>query len=150
LIAGLDQLLLDTNVVVHLARGKAAGESIDRAFAIRARRERPLLSVVSVGELHSLARQWNWGEKKIALLRSLISELIVVDIQRAPILDRYAEIDAFCKAKGVQLGNNDTWIAATASATGALLLTGDKDFDPLDGPFLRRHFVPPLARPPSS
>ncbi|HSM50324.1 MAG TPA: type II toxin-antitoxin system VapC family toxin [Thermoanaerobaculia bacterium] len=147
--AGSEQLLLDTNVVVHLFRGKATGESIDRAFAIRTRRERPLLSVVSVGELHSLARGWGWGEKKIEALRTLISELVVVDIQRAPILDRYAEIDAFCKANGFQLGNNDTWIAATAAATGALLLTCDKDFDPLDGRFLRRHLVAPLPSRPT-
>lgn len=142
--AGSEQLLLDTNVVVHLARGNAAGESIDRAFAIRTRRERPLLSVVSVGELNSLARRWGWGEKKIEALRALIAELVVVDIQRAPILERYADIDTYCKANGFQLGNNDTWIAATAAATGALLLTCDKDFDPLHARFLRRHLVAQL------
>lgn len=134
-------LLLDTNVVVQLARGNEIGESIDRAFALRTRRERPLVSVVSVGELHSLARLWNWREKRIQALRSLISELVVVDIQRSPILDRYAEIDVHCKRNGFQLSNNDTWIAATAAATGALLLTSDKDFDALEGQFLRRHLV---------
>lgn len=136
-------LLLDTNVVVQLARGKAAGESIDRTFGIRARRERPLLSIVSVGELHSLAKLWSWGVGRISGLRSLISELVVVDIQREPIFERYAEIHAHCVKKGISIGDNDTWIAATAAVTEALLLTTDKDFDPLDGIFLRRLLITP-------
>jgi len=32
---------------------------------------------------------------------------------------------------GRTVRDNDTWIAATAAATNAVLLTTDKDFDPL-------------------
>jgi len=34
------------------------------------------------------------------------------------------------------MGKNDLWIAATASVTGAGLMTIDGDFDHLDGKFL--------------
>jgi tRNA(fMet)-specific endonuclease VapC len=57
------------------------------------------------------------------------------------VLDRYAQIDAHLKKSGRTLGKNDVWIAATAAATGALLLTNDKDFDPLDSLFLKHVYV---------
>lgn len=142
-------LLLDTSVVVHLARADATGTAMDDAYAIRARADRPLISIVSVGELLSMAHKKAWGERKRERLRELIKELVVVDLQRQPILDRYAEIDAYLTKKGFTLSNNDTWIAATAAAAGALLLTNDKDFDPLDGKYLQRiYFDPKLAPPP--
>jgi predicted nucleic acid-binding protein len=137
-------LLLDTSVVVHLARGNAIGQAMDRQYGLRERRERPLLSVVSVGELLSLARQWSWGDTKVARLRELLAELVVLDLQREAILERYAEMDAWCKANGFAIGNNDLWIAATSAAAGAVLLTNDRDFDPLDPQFVRRlYFEPP-------
>lgn len=137
-------LLLDTSVVVHLARGNATGQAMDRQFGLRERRERPLLSIVSVGELLSLARQWSWGEAKVVRLRELLAELVVLDLQREPILERYGEMDAWCKSKGLVVGNNDLWIAATCAAASAVLLTNDRDFDPLDPQFVRRLYFEPL------
>lgn len=40
----------------------------------------------------------------------------------------------------------DLWIAATAVATGAKLITTDKDFDHLDGIWLDRIFVSQSAK----
>ena len=42
-------LLLDTNIVIHLVRGGNIGQAIDSRFELRARRERPLVSVVTLG-----------------------------------------------------------------------------------------------------
>jgi hypothetical protein len=42
---------------------------------------------------------------------------------------------------GLGIGQNDCWIAAAARATDALLLTNDRDFDPLEGRFIRRAYV---------
>jgi tRNA(fMet)-specific endonuclease VapC len=50
-------LLLDTSVILHLLRGKATGLAIDTAYGLRTRAERPLVSVVSVGEILSFATQ---------------------------------------------------------------------------------------------
>jgi tRNA(fMet)-specific endonuclease VapC len=151
LTAASGPILLDTSVVVHLARGNEIGQAMDRAYGLRERKERPLLSIVSVGELLSLATQWNWGEKKVQQLRELVGELVILDLQRQPILERYAAIDSYCKKNGLVIGNNDAWIAATAAAAGAMLLTNDRDFDPLDPQFLRRvYFDPQLPGAPAS
>ena len=40
---------------------------------------------------------------------------------------------------------NDMWIAATAKAAGAVLLTGDSDFRWLDPHFIRVEYVPRTA-----
>lgn len=136
-------LLLDTNVVLHLVRGKATGLALDKEFGLRARPDRPLISVVTVGELLALAARLKWGTKKVALLQELIRELVVVDIRNEPVLKKYAEIDGYLIGKGRKIGDNDIWIAATAAVTGAHLLTSDKDFDPLHDVFLTRLYYDP-------
>jgi tRNA(fMet)-specific endonuclease VapC len=44
---------------------------------------------------------------------------------------------------GTPVGENDTWIAATAHVTGARVLTTDTDFDSLDPTFLARDWIDP-------
>lgn len=44
---------------------------------------------------------------------------------------------------GRAMGKNDRWIAATAAATGATLLTTDRDFDHLTSLLLTRHWIDP-------
>lgn len=101
--------------------------------------------MVTVGEILSLGRQFGWGEDKLAAARGLLAEAVVVDINTEPVLSSYAEIDAWCRQNGFALGKNDVWIAATAAVTELLLLTTDKDFDPLDGHFLRRRYFDPAG-----
>lgn len=138
-------LLLDTNVVLHLVRGKATGEAIDRAFGLRSRPDRPLISIVTVGELLAFARRLSWGAKKVEALQLLTRELVIVDIQNRTVLEQYAEMDAFKTKHGHGIGDNDLWIAATAAAAGAVLLTCDQDFDPLHDRFVTRIYVDPAV-----
>lgn len=49
-------VILDTNVLVQLIRGNAIGLALDTAFALRSRQDRPLISVVTVGEMLALAK----------------------------------------------------------------------------------------------
>lgn len=42
--------------------------------------------------------------------------------------DAYAKIKRARERKGFSLDENDLWIAATASAFGAILVTRDRDF----------------------
>ena len=136
-------LLLDTNVVVQLVRWNEIGQRIDRTFGLLAREEKPLISVVTVGECHALAAHRNWGSDKRNVLNALLHELVIVDIHNGKVLAAYAEIDAFLKKNGRAVGNNDVWIAACAHAAGAVLLTTDKDFEPLDPKFIRHHDISP-------
>ncbi|MCY7327000.1 MAG: PIN domain-containing protein, partial [Saprospiraceae bacterium] len=106
---------------------------------------RPLISVIVIGEIKSFATQSEWGAKRWAELHDLLDKFIKLDIRYGIIDDRYAEIDTFSQNKLPQrplgltprnMGKNDLWIAATASVLGAKLLTTDGDFNHLHGVFL--------------
>ena len=130
-------LLLDTSIVVHVFRGTRVGQRVDRAYGPRQSPERPLISVVTVGEVLGFARQRDWGDKKVSTLRQLLTELVVVDINHRDVLERYADLRGMDRKGGWNLSHNDTWIAATASVTNATLLTTDQDFDRVDHAMLR-------------
>lgn len=138
-------LLLDTTVVLHLVRGNEVAQRMDAAYALRNRSDRPLISIVSLGEARCFALQLGWGQTKLDALDTLLREFVVVDIHNASVLDQYAKIAAFAKRNGRILGDNDTWIAATCAAAGALLITNDKDFDALHPDFIERIYVSPRA-----
>lgn len=138
-----DLLLLDTNVVLQLVRGNEVGERIDRQFGLRGRAEKPLISIVTVGECRAFAAHRSWGDNKQALLDAILHELVIVDINNGTVLRAYANIHVYLTKNGRNVAHNDIWIAATASATGALLLTTDKDFDPLNPTFIRHHYISP-------
>ena len=57
--------LLDTNVLVALIRRKELGGRIEQAYGVASNRGSALISVVTVGEMFSLARQWSWPENKV-------------------------------------------------------------------------------------
>lgn len=127
-------ILLDTNILVHLARGDALGRRVDEDHNLRARRDRPLVSVVTAGELASVVLKWSWGEKKRQFVHDLLLELVPVPVTPGQLVDAYGEIDHFTEhvqKPARPMGKNDLWIAATAHVTGATLLTSDEDFDHL-------------------
>ena len=137
--------LLDTNVLVHLIRGNDLGRKIDADFDLRSSLARTLICVVTVGELRALALRLGWGARKSAELDRLLSSLIVVDIHRPDVIAAYAEVDVAGHRAGRSPGKNDVWIAAVARASGATLLTTDKDFDHLDPGLIRRVWINPAA-----
>lgn len=105
-----------------------------------------LISVVSKGEIYSLARQFQWRRQKMDALEAIIGQIPSVDISDEKILIRYAEIDAFSQGRDLSrslgsssrnMGKNDLWIAATASVLNAHLVTTDQDFNHLDTTFLK-------------
>ena len=113
-------------------------------------------SVVCQGEILALAEKRGWGEEKRIELASLLAKVPTVDINKQAILNAYALIDAWTHGKSVtaphdasppkpavSMGKNDLWIAATAHASKATLLSTDKNFDHLDGVWLKRIYVDP-------
>jgi len=56
-------LLLDTSVLLHLARNKELGQELTRQFELDHSDHRPLISVVTVGEIMVLADRGNFGER---------------------------------------------------------------------------------------
>ena len=133
--------LFDTNILLFYIRENATASFIDSTYNPFGNGNTPILSVVSVGEIKSIALRSEWGKTKLAKLKELMSLFVITDINADDVLDIYAEIDAFSqgnlknkplKMTARNMGKNDLWIAATAAATSSKLLTSDNDFDHLD------------------
>ena len=140
MIPSASLVLLDTNVLIHLVRDSAVGRRILADYALRDRRQRPLISIITVGEMLALSMKLRWGDNKRAALRGLFGNLVVVHPSQGGVVERYAEIDHFCEhvmKPARKMGQNDMWIAATASVLGAHLLTTDSDFHHLDKQFIK-------------
>lgn len=73
----------------------------------------------------------------------MLAELVVLDLRHPGVIAKYAEIAAHGVDRGLAIGQNDLWIAATASVTGAWLLTTDRDFLPLSPQHLHLALVEP-------
>ena len=137
--------LLDTNILVHLVRKSPVKARVEEEFHLMDAQNTLLVSVVSLGEIRSLAIQNHWGQRRLDILEEILKQYLVADINSEDVIERYAEIDSFSQGKllGRPLGltarnmsKNDLWIAATASALEATLITTDTDFEHLDGVFL--------------
>lgn len=147
---GSGLLLLDTSVLLHVIRGNEVARRIDAAWRLQTRPDRPLISIVTVGEARAFALRLGWGEEKLRRLEQLMQELVVVDIRNATVLDNYARFHTHLVRSGRTVGHNDIWIAATAAAASATLVTCDNDFDALHPDFIVRHLVPTNVQKASS
>lgn len=146
----MKNIIIDTCVIIHIVRDTTTGkkclaelEKFDEAPNI-------IVSVVTKAELESFILQNNWGKQKIEKLNKILNEITYVDAANSDklLLDSYAQIDAFSKRKtkdkignlllgsAGKMGKNDLWIAATAYALEAPLITTDGDFDHLNPNFL--------------
>ncbi len=132
--------LLDTNILVFIIKGHSAIAGLESEIASDLNNLR-IISIVSKGEIESLAIQFKWGEKRLQQLENLLNQFLIVPIDSNQIVKAYSEIDAFSQGKppALQLpgssrnmGKNDLWIAATAAVTNSILVTADGDFDHLD------------------
>lgn len=121
--------LLDTNVVLHATRENSpVSAAIDEQFALSTSRFRPAICEVSIGELLGFTRSSRWGERRRALLDEQIARCLVIPISHPGVHLRWAEMSSRLQAAGKTVGQNDIWIAATASVTDLTLLTTDGDF----------------------
>jgi predicted nucleic acid-binding protein len=139
--------LLDTNILVHLIRNKAAGRHLDQTYGLSSAVDRPLICLVTVGECLSLAKQLGWGDAKQIVLHQLLNHLPIVDINDPTILSLYADIDVETKAAGNKLTKNDLWIAAAAASQAAELLTCDQDFAGIPAGMVQVTYVDPATLP---
>jgi len=142
-IGPADLILLDTTILVHWLRADATGQRVLRDYELHRRSERPLLSTITHGEILGLARTWRWGEQRLAHLRTLLRELVRVDAGLPEVVEAYAELYARSQQNGWGTGENDLWIAASAVACGATLMTCDTDFMRMESDVLRVEHVEP-------
>ncbi|WP_438035177.1 PIN domain-containing protein [Sorangium sp. So ce204] len=139
--------LLDTSVILPLVRGNALGRYIDERFGLRSAAQRPLVSVVSLGEVRALALRNAWGDAKLKALSNALDNLVVVDINHPAVLDAYVQLDLVSQSHpdgARNMGKNDLWIEACAKASGATLLTTDDDFSHLIPEHLDGEVIAPM------
>jgi len=145
--ASLTQYLLDTNILVHLIRKSPLGLWIATKYGLWDPPAIPLISVVTEGEIRSLALQFGWGPVKRVAIGEMVSYFLPVSPDYPGLCDAYARIDDFSRRNGMPMGENDVWIAATAHVMRSPLLTTDKDFAHLDPRFLTHDYIDPQSQP---
>jgi tRNA(fMet)-specific endonuclease VapC len=146
-------LILDTNILVHAIRETPLFNNISQKYLFDDSSINLIISVVSLGELYSIAIRNEWGVKKLNKIESLVKNIKVVQIlENNELLYTYAQIDAFSQGKmqslplgrsAINMGKNDLWIATTATIFQGTLITTDKDFNHLDNVFLKVEYQDP-------
>lgn len=146
------RFVLDTNIVIAYLRKHPITQFIDDTYGILSNQNDTFVSVVTVGELRSLALQNNWGTQRLTLLGDYLNRFLVTDINVETVIQRYAIIDAYSQGRlaanplpgsARNMSKNDLWIAASASVLGATLLTMDRDFDHLHSQYVNVTYLNP-------
>ncbi|MBZ0273626.1 PIN domain-containing protein [bacterium] len=126
--------LVDTNLILLFVRD---GDFFHRAadkYALFADPKSALISIVTEGEIRAIAERRSWGPSRMAKLEYVLRRFFRIPIVGDKFVTAYVEIANFCRVHpgGAHvMGQNDMWIAATARAIEANLLTTDSDFAPL-------------------
>jgi len=152
----MQRYLLDTGLLLGFTRRAP--------WAIKARERLDLgdtetmvfTSVICQGEILALAEKNGWGANKRGRLEQLLDQIPRLDISRKEIISAYALINAWTHGNSsmsppiaspprpaVPMTQNDMWIAATAYASGATLVSTDKDFTHLNEIGIIFAYVPP-------
>jgi tRNA(fMet)-specific endonuclease VapC len=113
--------LIDTNVIVKLLNGNAEADKLFDSL------DEVHVSVITVGELIYGAHKSTRKVENLALFENLISEYPIVPIT-FEISRVYGKIKAELVSKGVNIPENDLWIAATAISNDYHLVTYDQYF----------------------
>ena len=139
--------LLDTNILVIYSKNSALARKIEADYQLFNEENKLAISVVTIGEINSLIAQHNYGERRTGRIDQMIEKTLVVDLNIKKILELYGQIDAYSQGNldsnplensARNMGKNDLWIAATASAFDMVLVTTDKDFEGSSGNFVER------------
>jgi predicted nucleic acid-binding protein len=134
--------LWDTSILLNQVRQSPAFFAWDDQLNFFHPENRNFISIVTEGEIHSIAIQRNWKQSKLQELGKYLNALVPLTIAKHSVINAYAEIDAFSQGKlsgkllpkgmtSCNMGKNDLWIAATAHVISATLVTTDADFDHL-------------------
>jgi predicted nucleic acid-binding protein len=126
------QFLLDTNAVSDYMRENS---KLKARLSTLGRNDTTVISTIVLGEIKFGITRMPPGKKRAELERLTAKVLPSLPCLGVPesAADHYASTKLSCQRKGIVLDENDLWIAATALALGATLVTRDKDFSQVDG-----------------
>ncbi len=139
---------LDTNILVHGVRRSPLWGRVQARYRLLVAEPTPLVSVVSVGELRAVAPLREWGPARVDQMEFILSCFTAVPVGGVDLVGTYARFAAAAVRDGHAIGQNDLWIAATAAAAGATLLTTDRDFDWLSPDRLTVRWIDPADPAP--
>jgi predicted nucleic acid-binding protein len=125
----IETLVCDTSFVGHLSRWLKAPTSYgDWDVALVDRVESALLaiSVVTIAEVRFGQLRGGWGMRKIVESERDLTRFLPLTIDD-PHLHEWGRLRNAAGAKGIAIGDNDLWIAATASVRESVLVTCDRD-----------------------
>jgi len=118
--------MLDTNVIIkYLAGDVSAKRLMDNASDIS-------VSAIVVGELQYGAQKSTRTESNLELFANFLSSFAVIPVDEK-VASVYGEVKEQLRTKGVNIPENDIWIAASAKSRQCRLLTFDAHFKSVDG-----------------
>ena len=127
-----ETILCDTSFVSVV---QSAPGAIDRwPIDVRERLDTSVLaiSVITLAELRDGHIYADWGGRRRSEAEKLIASYLLVPLDM-PIVNECAQMRADCRRAGVNVPDNDVWIAATASTRGWSLVSCDGHFDLIGG-----------------
>ena len=124
--------LLDTNVISGLMRKRP--EVRARLSSLGPSHDVVTCPIVR-GEILFGIQKLSDGRRRQELAERAMSVFAEVPCEPVPETagDSYGQIKAARQRQGLTLDENDLWIAATAKALGAVLVSTDRDFAQTDG-----------------
>ena len=142
----MKRFLLDTGLLLGFVREAPWATRVHTELGLGNRETIFFTSVICRGEILALAEKNGWGAQKRTQLEEVLSRVPTLGIDDPRIMNAYGRIDAWTHGRvvdaprnvlppkpAVSMKQNDLWIAATAHASGAALLSTDRDFVHLDG-----------------
>lgn len=122
----MERIVCDTSTVSAIMRGTHPEHMADWQDAVK------LISIVTVAELHAGAVSAEWGVRRRAELQQTINAYPQVPIDDQTTLT-WADLRASCRRRGVAIGDNDLWIAATGIRLQVPVASLDGDFARVEG-----------------
>jgi predicted nucleic acid-binding protein len=127
----------DSCTIIQLIRNNEVGQRLERQYYLSARRNDIIISSVTYAEVLAFATYQQWSPQKIGLLEEFMDQLPLINVGDHWVIEMYVELYVAARKRGRVMSQNDLWIAATAKATDAVLLTIDKDFQWIPDELLR-------------
>ena len=118
--------LVDTNVIIRLLRSdKRSIELFDQADIIN-------IPVIVAGELFYGAKNSTNKQENFEILSDFLSQYEIVDVDYS-VSQVYGDIKTQLKRIGVNIPENDLWIAAIAKSYLYTLISFDDHFSKIEG-----------------
>ena len=121
-----DDLLLDTSVVIGLARRRAGAADLLTGLSGM------VLPVVALGELYYGAFRSQRADENLAWVRQFAAGLPLLRCDEATAV-HYGRLKNDLRARGAMIPENDLWIAALAVQYDYTVLSSDDHYDRVPG-----------------